>query len=229
MKDHGGYVTLDDLRDYKSGNSVLVSGEFDKYSVHSLHLPSFGPIVIQLVQLLGSWPNGIETPEDYINMFYSISQYVYSNSIELQFFPDSLKNIISHDYNNTLSNKISNECCSKKLIHDNQDGNTAHISVVDSYDNAVSLTQTLGPLMGSGVITDSLGFVYATTMGSYLGITEANQRAYSHIIPTIILEKNSPVMVLGAEGGRRIPTSIAHVIYRHHVMKKNFPTNREFS
>ena len=221
MESHGGYVTLDDLRDYKSGNSVLVSGEFDKYSVHSLHLPSFGPIVIQLVQLLGSWPNGIETPEDYINMFYSISQYVYSNSRELQFFPDSLKNIISHDYNNTLSNKISNECCSKKLIHDNQDGNTAHISVVDSYDNAVSLTQTLGPLMGSGVITDSLGFVYATTMGSYLGITEANQRAYSHISPTIILENNSPVMVLGAAGGSRIPTSIAHVIYRHLVMKKN--------
>ena len=154
-------------------------------------------------------------------MFYSISQYVYSNSRELQFFPDSLKNIISHDYNNTLSNKISNECCSKKLIHDNQDGNTAHISVVDSYDNAVSLTQTLGPLMGSGVITDSLGFVYATTMGSYLGITEANQRAYSHISPTIILENNSPVMVLGAAGGSRIPTSIAHVIYRHLVMKKN--------
>mgnify|MGYP001205874612 FL=1 len=75
--------------------------------------------------------------------------------------------------------------------------------------------------MGSGVITDSLGFVYATTMGSYLGITEANQRAYSHISPTIILENNSPVMVLGAAGGSRIPTSIAHVIYRHLIMEKN--------
>ena len=52
MENHGGFVTLDDLRDYKSGNSVLVSGDLDNYSIHSLYLPSFGPIVIQLVQLL---------------------------------------------------------------------------------------------------------------------------------------------------------------------------------
>jgi len=215
MKNHGGYVTLDDLRDYKSGNSVLVSGDLDQYSVHSLYLPSFGPIVIQLLQLLGSWPNSIETPEDYINMFYPISQYVYSNSRQQQFIPDSLNHIISLEYNSRLAKTISSVCCAKKSITNNIDSNTAHISVVDSHDNVVSLTQTVGPLMGSGVITDSLGFVYAKTMGSYLGITEANQRAYSHISPTIILENNSPVMVLGAAGGSRIPTSIAQVIYRH--------------
>lgn len=215
MESHGGYVTLDDLRDYESGNSIVVSGELDKYSIHSLYLPSFGPIVIQLVQLLYNWPNSIESPEDYINMFYPISQHVYTNSREQQFIPDSLNNIISHDYNSRLAKIISSVCCTNKSLTNNIDGNTAHISVVDSQDNVVSLTQTVGPLMGSGVITDSLGFVYATTMGSYLGITEANQRAYSHISPTIILENNSPVMVLGAAGGSRIPTSIAQVIYRH--------------
>ncbi|PDH56555.1 MAG: hypothetical protein CNE38_02635 [Rhodothermaeota bacterium MED-G12] len=215
IENYGGYVTLDDLRDYKSGNSVVVSGDLDNYSVHSLYLPSFGPIVIQLVQLLVSWPNSIETPEDYINMFYPISQYVYTNSRQQQFIPDSLNNIISFDYNRRLAKTINSVCCAKKSISNNIDSNTAHISVVDSHDNVVSLTQTVGPLMGSGVITDSLGFVYATTMGSYLGITEANQRAYSHISPTIILKNNSPVMVLGAAGGSRIPTSIAQVIYRH--------------
>jgi len=215
MEIHGGYVTLDDLHDYKSGNSVLVSGDLDKYSVHSLYLPSFGPIVIQLVQILGSWPNSIQTPEDYINMFYPISHYVYTNSRQQQFIPDSLEKIISLDYNSTLAKTINSACCAKKSLTNNIDSNTAHISVVDTQDNVVSLTQTVGPLMGSGVITDSLGFVYATTMGSYLGITEAGQRAYSHISPTIILENNSPVMVLGAAGGSRIPTSIAQVIYRH--------------
>ena len=218
MENYGGFVTLDDLRDYKSGNSVLVSGDLDNYSIHSLYLPSFGPIVIQLLQLLGNWPNSIETPEDYINMFYPISQYVYSNSRQQQFIADSLNNIISLDYNSRLAKTINSICCTKKSITDNFDGNTAHISVVDSQNNVVSLTQTVGPLMGSGVITDSLGFVYATTMGSYLGITKANQRAYSHISPTIILENNSPVMVLGAAGGSRIPTSIAQVIYRHLFM-----------
>ncbi len=225
MNRYGGFVTLDDLRDYKSGNSVIVNGELDKYSISSLFLPSFGPIVIQLVQLLDSWPNRVKTSEDYINMIYSTSQHVYSSSRELQFLPDSLKNIISSDYNKLLSNKISKDCCSKKSLDDNQDGNTAHISVVDSYDNVVSLTQTVGPLMGSGVITDSLGFVYATTMGSYLGITDANQRAYSHISPTIILEDNSPVMVLGAAGGSRIPTSVAQVIYRHLLLDNDLQSS----
>ena len=215
MNRYGGYVTLDDLRDYKSVNSVVVNGELGKYSIHSLFLPSFGPIVIQLVQLMDSWPHRIESPVDYINMFYPISQHVYTNSRQQQFIPDSLHNIISFEYNSSLAKTVNYVCCTKKTLTNNIDGNTAHISVVDSQDNVVSLTQTIGPLMGSGVITDSLGFVYAATMGSYLGITEANQRAYSHISPTIILENNSPVMVLGAAGGSRIPTSISQVIYRH--------------
>ena len=225
MNNYGGYVTLDDLRDYKSKNSELVSGDINKYSVHSLYLPSFGPITIQLLQLLQNWPNSIESSEDYINMFYPIAQHVYTNSRQQQFIPDSLNNIISLDYNSKLAKSISTVCCTKKSITDNSDGNTAHISVVDSQNNVVSLTQTVGPLMGSGVITDSLGFVYATTMGSYLGITEPNQRAYSHISPTIILENNSPVMVLGAAGGSRIPTSIAQVIYRHLFLDDDLNTS----
>ena len=95
MNRYGGYVTLDDLRDYKSGNSVVVNGELDKYSIHSLFLPSFGPIVIQLVQLMDNWPHRIESPVDYINMYYPISQHVYTNSRQQQFIPDSLHNIIS--------------------------------------------------------------------------------------------------------------------------------------
>ena len=57
-------------------------------------------------------------------------------------YPDSLHNIISFDYNSSLSKTVSYVCCTKKTISNNIDGNTAHISVVDSQDNVVDLTQT---------------------------------------------------------------------------------------
>ena len=121
-------------------------------------------------------------------MFYPISQHVYTNSRQQQFIPDSLHNIISFDYNSSLAKTVSYDCCTKKTLTNNIDGNTAHISVVDSQDNVVSLTQTVGPLMGSGVITDSLGFVYATTMGSYLGMGYTFQTAKKKFMPNDTVE-----------------------------------------
>ena len=40
----------------------------------------------------------------------------------------------------------------------------------------VCLTQTIGPTMGSKVATPGLGFLYAQTMGGYLGEVEPNLR-----------------------------------------------------
>lgn len=217
IQKNGGFLTLDDLKNYQSQEANIISGSFNGYTVNSLYLPSFGAITIQMLQLLDHWPIDIKNDTDFLMSVYETSKYVYSNSRSAQFNYDSLQQIISYEKNKVLSDNLFKDCCtSHTQILNNNDGNTAHISVADKNGNTVSLTQTVGPLMGSGVITDSLGFVYATTMGSYLGITEPGQRAYSHISPTIVTNsENFPVAILGAAGGSRIPTAIVQVLVRY--------------
>jgi gamma-glutamyltranspeptidase/glutathione hydrolase len=78
----------------------------------------------------------------------------------------------------------------------------------------VALTQTLGPNMGSSVVTPGLGFLYAATLGGYLGHVEPGERARSSISPMMVLEDGVPVMALGAAGGGRIPPGVVQVISR---------------
>ena len=223
IQKNGGYLTLNDLKNYQSLEANIISGSFNGYTVNSLYLPSFGAITIQMLQLLDHWPIDIKSDTDFLMSVYETSKYVYSNSRSDQFNIDSLKQIISYEKNKFLSENLFNDCCiTEAQILNNNDGNTAHISVADKNGNTVSLTQTVGPLMGSGVITDSLGFVYATTMGSYLGVTEPGQRAFSHISPTIVTNSEGfPVAILGAAGGSRIPTSIVQTLYRYLKMDMN--------
>ena len=66
--------------------------------------------------------------------------------------------------------------------------------------------------MGSKVATDGLGFIYAVTLGGYLGDYKPGDRANSHISPTIITKNGNLFLVLGAAGGARIITAITQVI-----------------
>jgi gamma-glutamyltranspeptidase/glutathione hydrolase len=94
-------------------------------------------------------------------------------------------------------------------------GHTAHLTSADRYGNVVSLTQTIGPLMGSKVVTKELGFLYAVTLGGYLGDYRPGDRANSHISPTFISKDDEIVLALGAAGGSRIVTAITQVISRY--------------
>jgi gamma-glutamyltranspeptidase/glutathione hydrolase len=78
----------------------------------------------------------------------------------------------------------------------------------------VALTQTLGPNMGSSVVTPGLGFLYASTLGGYLGRMEPGARARSFISPVMVLENGRPVLALGAAGGSRIVSGVTQVISR---------------
>jgi gamma-glutamyltranspeptidase/glutathione hydrolase len=97
-------------------------------------------------------------------------------------------------------------------IEKDLNGHTSHLTVVDKNGMIVSLTQTIGPTMGSKVATPGLGFLYAQTMGGYLGKVEPNLRVPSHISPVIVFKGDKPFLALGAAGGSRIPSSIVNVI-----------------
>ena len=95
---------------------------------------------------------------------------------------------------------------------------TTHICSVDRNRNAVSATLTLGNLLGSHVIVPGTGIVLNDMMllfdprpGRANSIASGKWQA-TPVAPTLLLENGELRAVLGAPGGRRIPTAIAQVI-----------------
>ncbi len=94
------------------------------------------------------------------------------------------------------------------------EGHTTHLSTADADGMAVALTQTIGPAMGSKIATPGLGFLYAATLGGYLGRLEPGERARSNISPFMVLDGDDPMLVLGAAGGARIVSAVVQAVCR---------------
>jgi len=97
----------------------------------------------------------------------------------------------------------------------NTEGETTHISVVDSDGNAVSLSTTLSYVFGSGAWVN--GFMLNNSGFDFSEFDKKEDWKSDHsyrirastISPTIILDKdNRARLVIGAPGGGRIPTAI---------------------
>jgi gamma-glutamyltranspeptidase/glutathione hydrolase len=78
----------------------------------------------------------------------------------------------------------------------------------------VAMTQSLGPTLGSWVVTPGLGFVYAATTGGYLADTPPGGRPWSSQAPLVVLEEGLPRLVLGGAGARRIVSALVSVVSR---------------
>ena len=52
MNKNGGYLSLEDLKNYKALDSKVLIGKFNNYKVFSLFLPSYGALTIQILQLM---------------------------------------------------------------------------------------------------------------------------------------------------------------------------------
>ena len=106
--------------------------------------------------------------------------------------------------------------------------NTTHFSVVDPEGNAVAVTTTLNDSFGSRVTADGLGFLLNNEMDDFAvkqgvpnaygliqGLANAigpGKRPLSAMTPTIVLKDGKLFLVLGAEGGPTIITTVANIL-----------------
>ena len=115
MQSNGGLITLEDLKNYSALDSKVLTGSFQGYNIHSLYLPSYGAITIQILQILDNL--NIQTEEELAIKISSASEkafeYRYYQNNE-----DSLKSILSYDLARKIANKINNdEPFDKKVLN----------------------------------------------------------------------------------------------------------------
>ncbi|WP_127018697.1 gamma-glutamyltransferase family protein [Flagellimonas beolgyonensis] len=229
VQKHGGTLSMEALSEYQARDADLVEGSYRGFGLHGLYIPSYGAITIEMLQILEHFDLSDMPETTWAELVYQANQKAYEDRRNQEDLVAG-KRLTSKEHAQKLADEIA--LFPKKeaamLLNNppswNENGHTTHLSVTDSKGNVIALTQSLGPIMGSKVATDGLGFVYAATLGGYLGDMEPGQRAQSHISPFIITRKGKPYLVLGAAGGSRIPTAVVQVASR--VLDHKMPLNK---
>lgn len=97
---------------------------------------------------------------------------------------------------------------------------TTHFSVVDAEGMVVSCTTTLSGSYGAKLVLPGTGVVLNNSVASFSANGEnqpvGGRRTVSSMAPTLVLDGDTPVLVLGTPGGDTIPNTIVQVL-RHIV------------
>ena len=220
---NGGVLTMESLAEYRAEDSHIVRGSYRGYDLAALWLPSYGAITIEALHIMEEFPDSLFDGADWARLIYhAISAAYLDRAGDLPI--EDADRLTSKEWaqkrafeTGLLSSKpVPSESSAAELppAWTEPVGHTTHLTVVDRNGMVVALTQTVGPAMGSKVATPGLGFIYAATLGGYLGKMKAGQRAASHISPLIVMKDGKPILALGAAGGSRIPSAVVAITSR---------------
>jgi len=171
---------------------------------------------------------------DYIHLIAEMEKRVYADRAEFLGDPDfyefDIERLINDDYLKRRAAEVNPESISPLTAarpglesHD-----TTHFSIVDFAGNAVANTYTINDWFGSRVVVEGAGFLLNNEMDDFsvkpgvpnfygvVGNTaneiQPGKRMLSSMSPTIVVRDGAVEMVLGAEGGSTIITSVFQTI-----------------
>jgi len=235
MAANGGYVTAQDLASYEVLDGRYVTTNYRGYDIHTLAAPAGGGLVVKALNILENFDLSSMSDAQWAAVMNQ-ALAITINSMD----DDRAELDLAHVADKAWAAKqagnirvppasfptepnvmsISSLPGATDWSGDYWGSNshhTTHFTVADCEGTVVSITQTVGPLFGSRVITPDLGFVYASTMGSYLSAADQvpGSRPRTTIAPTIVTRDGEVVLALGAAGGIRILSAIVQTISRH--------------
>ena len=238
LQANGAAVTLESLADYRAETSRIVRDDYRGYDLVGLWIPSFGAITIHALNLLETLPvadldeaEWIAAVAEAIHLAYLerpnqddpedadrlVSDAYASERAPVMRLPEGLAGTSTAEAAHPSGGATRHASVPEGSLPPSwleEVGHTTHLTTADAQGMVVALTQTNGPSMGSRVASPGLGFLYAATLGGYLGRMEPGERARSHISPFMVERDGRPFLAMGAAGGGRIPTAIIAAVSR---------------
>lgn len=241
ISQQGGYITLEDLKNYKPIERPAISTDYKGYNVITMGPPSGGGVsLLQMLNILEnkSFKKNEWGSSSYYHHLIEAMKYSFADRSKHIGDPDFYKVpidwLLSKKYAEELFNNIKNDATPSSEILPGEANSypeseeTTHYSVVDKFGNAVSTTTTINSSFGSKVVVDGAGFLLNNEMDDFsskpgepnqFGLigSEANKiepvkRMQSSMSPTIILKDDKPFMLIGSPGGSTISTIVLQVI-----------------
>lgn len=243
MNANGGAVTAESLAEYRAEDARVVRGSYRGYDLVGTHVPAAGAVTIGILHVLENFDMAALDSDEWAALVGTAVAEVFARreglggpdgepttdkawaaevaaQIEL---PGAELPRAAHGLGGNSRNAMGAIASLGPATREHDwvgaawgsaSSHTTHLSAADGQGMYVSLTQTIGPNLGSKVTTPGLGFLYAATLGGYLGHMEPGERARSSISPLMVLRDGEPVLVLGAAGGARIVSAVVQAVLR---------------
>jgi len=241
QKEHGGLITLDDLKQYKAIERKPLTGKYRGYDIVTSPPPSSGGIGI--LQMLG-----VLEGTDFAKAGAGSAKSVhYMTEAMRHFFADRSQNLGDPDFVKVPLTamldpqyllKIRGSIDPEKATPSSQvkgtvftgheSEQTTHYTVADQYGNVVAVTYTLNDQYGNKITANGLGFLLNNEMGDFAsqpGIADASGRILgeadaiaprktplSSMTPTIVLHDGKPFLALGSPGSQTIINTVLETI-----------------
>ncbi len=224
MKKNGGLLTIDDLRSYKTIRSEPVWAEYRGHKVASNQPPGGGPMVLEMLQILEQFdlPAMGHNSADYIATMAEAMKWATIDKDKKMGDPTfedvPVSEFTDRAYAAELAERIrkGEKANVVRYGQPEESKDTTHVTVVDEFGNAVSMTHSLG--MPSGVVTRGMGFMYNGCMGAFdprpglPGSILPGKRRFTAMCPTIVFRGDNPYIVVGAPGGTFITMGVLQAI-----------------
>ena len=243
-EDNPGVLSLTDLEIYKVKERPAVCAPFRRHQVCGMGPPSSGALTVgQILGLLDQFPAGSPDDPQTLRLIGDASRLAFADRgrymADSDFVPMPTNGLVSEGYLADRAKLLTGPNALNEVAPGNPEyshaslwaddvslelPSTSHISIVDSYGNALSMTTTIENGFGSRLMTN--GFLLNNELtdfsfSSHLnGVPIANRvepgkRPRSSMSPTIVLKDGFPNLVIGSPGGSRIIGYVVQAIIAH--------------
>ena len=243
-KSNPGVISLTDLNTYKVKERPAICVPFRGHQVCGMGPPSSGALTVgQTLGLLDQFPVGPQGNPHTLRLMGDASRLAFADRgrymADSDFVPMPTKGLVSDDYLTERAKLLTGSTALTEVVPGNPEyshaslwaddvslelPSTSHISIVDSYGNALSMTTTIENGFGSRLMTN--GFLLNNELTDFSfrshidGVPIANRvepgkRPRSSMSPTIVLKDGLPTLVIGSPGGSRIIGYVAEAIVAH--------------
>jgi len=227
-KECGGDIRYKDLQNYQVAIREPLEFNYLNHKVYTNPPPSAGGILIVFILELIEHKD-VKTTQD----IEYIKELIESMTVASEFRKTHIDpNLHDKDlYRLIQDNRLLQEYKLSKNSRINLWGNTTHISVIDSFGNAASVTSTNGE--GSGIVIPNSGIM----LNNMLGEEDLNPHGFfkwpsgirlpSMMAPTVVEKSGKIALALGSAGSNRIRSAIVEVI--ENFTRFNMPIQQAIS
>ncbi|SFR43064.1 gamma-glutamyltransferase [Litoreibacter janthinus] len=242
-----GVLSMTDLSVYKVKERAPVCVTYRTHDVCGMGPPSSGALTVgQILGMLEGYDLaalGKDSPEAW-RLIGDASRLAFADRgrymADSDFVPMPTKGLVNTDYLASRAAALASETALTDvsageppfdhalLLADDESielPSTSHISIVDQYGNALSMTTTIENGFGSRLMAPG-GFLLNNELTDFSfrthvdGVPIANRvepgkRPRSSMAPTIVLKDGKPVLVVGSPGGSRIIGYVAKTVIAH--------------
>lgn len=233
MKSSGGYVSLNDLKNYRVKERTALQTTYRNHRIVTMPPSSVGGLA--LLQMLN------------VLQHFELAQHPAGSAVSLHIIAETMKQVAANrrfgigdpDFvdvpiDGFLSEQMASELAGRidlnkaratadikpELAQQYESRETTHYSVVDADGNAVSTTYTLGYSFGSGAVVPGTGIIldnqlrnFSHRIPEHANEMQPGKRMLSTMSPTLVFdERGELLLVTGTPGGSRIHNVLLQIL-----------------